>query len=104
MLGIDDGAYILVGTVVTQIVVVFGIIYAGRNARKARIVAESTNNAVNHVPAGQPTLIQQVQEHGRILRRHSKHHEWSAEVLQEVARQAGVRVPPLPADDEEEAA
>lgn len=102
--GLDDGAYILGGVALTQAVVVFGIIYAGRNARAARTIAESTNNAVNHVPEGSPTLIQQVQEHGRILRRHTRHNEWSATVLQEVARQAGVGVPPLPTDDQEEAA
>lgn len=104
MFAVDDGTKLLIGTLITQAVVVFGIIYAGRNARRARVVAESTNNAVNHVPDGQPTLIQQVQEHGRILRRHTKHNEWSATVLQEVARQAGVGVPPLPSDDDEEAA
>lgn len=102
MIGLSEAAYVLIGTVVTQIVVLFGIIYGARNARRARIVAESTNNAVNHVPEGQPTLIQQVQEHGRILRRHSQHHEWSAQVLQEMARQTGVPVPPLPVDDEQE--
>jgi hypothetical protein len=103
--GVDDGAYILGGVTLTQLVVVFGIVYGARQSRTARRVAESTNEAVNNVDKenGEPTLINQVREHGRILRRHSAHHEWSATVLQEVARQAGVNVPPLPEDDEEAA-
>lgn len=106
MFGIDQGAYILAGVIITQGVVVFGIVYAAHNAKKARVVAESTNNAVNHVPEGTPTLIQQVQEHGRILQKHGAYHEWQTDVLREVARQAGVVVPPLPAvlDDEKETA
>ena len=101
MMAIDDGAWIFGGVALTQITVVFGMVYAARNARRARTVAESTNEAVNHVGEGEPTLINQVREHGRILRRHTRHHEWSAHVLQEVARQAGVTVPPLPKDEED---
>jgi acyl-coenzyme A thioesterase PaaI-like protein len=99
----DEGAWIFGGVIVTQLTVVFGMIYQGHQARKAKLIAASTNNAVNHVAEGEPTMINQVREHGKILQRIQRHQDWSVGVLQEVARQSGVRVPPLPADDEEAA-
>lgn len=100
ILGLSDGGWQFAGVLVVQATVVFGIWYAAHNARRARKVAESTNEAVNHVPEGTPTLIQQVQHHGHVLRKIEAHQEWQAGVLLEVARQAGVAVPALPQHDE----
>lgn len=100
VIGLSEAGWVFAGVALTQATVVFGIIYAGHNARRARKVAESTNDAVNHVPKGEPTLIQQVQQHGKVLRKIEAHQEWQAGVLLEVARQAGVAVPALPQHDE----
>lgn len=102
---IDDGAYILGGVALTQAVVVFGIIYAGRNARAARTLAESTNDAVNHVDkeSGELKLIDQVRQHGRQLRQHHEYHRWTSAALVTIADEIGVTVPPVPDEDEEAA-
>jgi len=106
MLGVDDGAYILGGVALTQAVVVFGIVYAGRNARAAREIAESTNEAVNNVDkeAGELKLIDQVRSHGKQLRQHHDYHRWTVSALSTIADEIGVTVPPLPHEESEEAA
>lgn len=104
MFGVDQGAYILAGTIFTQAVVVFGIVYAGHNARRARVTAESTNEAVNHVGPNEPKLIDQVRGHGKQLDRHAQYHQWTATTLATIADQIGVPVPPLPQFDQEDAA
>ena len=106
MFGLDQGAYILAGTFLTQLVVMFGIVYAGKNAKKARQLGESTNDAVNHVDVagGELKLIDQVRNHGRQLDRHEEYHEWTASALSTIAAEIGVRVPPLPEFDTEDAA
>lgn len=102
LLGVSEAGWQFAGVVVVQLTVVFGIWYAAHNARRARKVIESTNEAVNHVPEGTPTLIQQVLHHGMVLRKIEAHQQWQAGVLLEVARQAGVVVPALPLTDEED--
>lgn len=90
------GAWGFLAVLVTQGVIVLG-------QRRSQKVAKSTNKSVNHIGADEPTMINQVREHGRMLHSIKKHQDWSVGVLHEVARQAGVAVPPLPDDDEEAA-
>ena len=106
MLAMSDAMWVFLGVVVTQFVVVFGIVYAAKNARAARTIAESTNEAVNNVDKekGEPKLIDQVRSHGRQLKAHNEYHRWTAAALVTIADEIGVKVPPLPEEVEEESA
>jgi hypothetical protein len=83
------GLWGFLAVLVTQGVIVL-------NQRRGAKVNNSTNLSVNHVGENEPTLINQVREHGRQLQVIDHRQQWTVEVLQEVARQSGVRVPPLP--------
>jgi len=83
-------------------VLTFGIIYNARQTAAAKRVAHSTNMAVNHVGTNEPTLINQVRNHGKQLGRLEKNQVWTQTVLVEMAHQTGIRVPALPKHDDEE--
>jgi hypothetical protein len=94
----NAGMWGFLAVLVTQVVILL-------NQRRSSRVAKSTNNSVNNIDkdGGELTMIAQVREHGRMLHSIRRHQDWSVGVLHEVARQAGVTVPPLPKDDEEAA-
>jgi len=102
MIAMTEGAYTLTGVVFTQVVLTFGIIYNARQTAAAKRVAHSTNMAVNHVGTNEPTLINQVRNHGKQLGRLEKNQVWTQTVLVEMAHQTGIRVPALPKHDDEE--
>lgn len=94
MIAVDEGAYILAGTVVTQVVVLIGLVIQIKTKR----ASDGAYEAVNGVDKenGEPKLIDQVRESRRRLDRLEAMNAWKVGVLQQIADQVGVDVPPLP--------
>ena len=66
--------------------------------RKNRHDLKQINHAVNHVPAGSPTLIQRVVQLEEHHARQKRHAEWEAQAICAIARQIGVILPEHPKD------
>lgn len=91
MLALSAGAWGFASVLATQVVIVIGMFVQHRTTK-------ATYKAVNGVDEanGEPRLIDQVREHGRDIRDLKLMNEWKVGVLQQLAIQVGVRVPPLP--------
>lgn len=88
LLAISEGAWAAIAALITGL---FGVIaeLLRRTLREVRQV----NRAVNHVAPGEPPLIERVR---RLEQRTDMQSQWMADVLELVAAQLGVKLPPHP--------
>ncbi|MDQ5975836.1 MAG: hypothetical protein QG661_3045 [Actinomycetota bacterium] len=93
MVAVDDGVYVLAGVIITQAVILVGMVLQQRTTK-------ATYKAVNGVDEknGEPVLIDQVRMQGKQIARLERMNEWKIGVLTQVAHQVGVSVPALPQD------
>lgn len=95
MFAVTDAQWAFFGVLCTNFVALVALFWQGRRTRKA---SEGAYEAVNGVDKanGEEKLIDQVRDNARRLDRLEAMNEWKVGVLQQVAEQVGVRVPPLP--------
>jgi hypothetical protein len=92
MLGLSDGAWGFFGVLVVQLAGILLLII--RLGRTQRDVAQ-VNRAVNHVAAGEPTLVQRV---ALLEQQQSRHREWTHRAMCVIAHQLGVALDPIDPD------
>lgn len=95
---------VLVAAMATAVVVVtmtirkqFGAFSVRAGSMEAKLTAmsqsvEQINTAVNHVPAGTPTLVSRVAETEKRMERMEEHQHWERRALQGIATHVGVEV------------
>lgn len=106
VLGVDDGAataarWGVLGVVVAQIGLIVLAVINKREIRKARTVAESTNESVNGVKKGEPNLINKMRGAEHDISYLKASHKWQTTVLIRLAHSVGITVEPPPVDPTE---
>jgi hypothetical protein len=88
VLAISDGAWALVGVVISALVAPTWLSYL--KLRKTGRSVDQINHAVNHVADGEPPLIERVR---RLEQENKSHREWERHVFELLARHLGVNIP-----------
>lgn len=104
----EPSAWGLLGVIVAQVGMFAGLVYTSKQSRQANVHAgqtavkvDSINQAVNHQPNSEPTLIQRViglQEcYDRFYRDLEAHRLWEHEAFIALAEEVGIELPVYPA-------
>ena len=100
MTAIDEGTAAVVVTIIT--ILVAPTWFAWWNTKRSRLLAQdtntvshATNKAVNHVPDGEPTLVQEVKTMRGQIDELTHAQRWSQDVLQKMAERVGIRTEPF---------
>lgn len=108
IIGADDGAataarWGVLGVVVAQVGLIVLAVINKREIRKARQVAESTNESVNNVDkaSGEPNLINKMRGAEHDISYLKASHKWQTTVLIRLAHSVGITVEPPPVDPTE---
>lgn len=93
MIGFDEGAYGLAGIIVAALIAPTWL--GWWNSRKTVRHAAQINRAVNHVPDGEPTLIERVVH---LEAEVDQHRRWERSAFGALAHHVGCELPPHPDD------
>lgn len=91
----SPAAWGFLGLLVTQVVILAGMMLNRRDAKHTRSEVSQINRAVNHQPAAAPTLVQRVE---RIERTIAAHRQWEVDAITSIANHVGADIPPEPKD------
>lgn len=94
---VSDSTWTFLGVLITNVVILVGLfVRQGKQGTKV----EQINRAVNHQPAGSPTLVDRVGAVEKLAADLASdtavHRDWERQVFIAIADEIGVKLPPLP--------